>query len=122
MSQSVFFVHRHLSEGAGVYADLQGVRERHLVADDQKLANEDWPSQSIDEFFFLPSPSNAPEDLEKMIVGLSHYALPPIDRVVALDDFDVEKRLSIGKYFGLMEWARQRPVIFGISSPCGAVF
>ena len=67
---------------------------------DQKLANEDWPREAIDEFFYLPSPSNHPEDLEKMVVGLAHAMRSRrIDRVVALDDFDVEKGALIRETF-----------------------
>ncbi|AKD57568.1 ATP-grasp domain-containing protein [Spirosoma radiotolerans] len=67
---------------------------------DQKLANESWPRESIDEMFFLNSPSNAPEDLEQMIVGLAHAMRSRrIDRVVALDDFDVEKGALIRETF-----------------------
>ncbi|GAB4047437.1 ATP-grasp domain-containing protein [Spirosoma litoris] len=67
---------------------------------DQKLANENWPREAIDEFFFLPSPSNAPEELEKMIVGLAHAMRSrKIDRIVALDDFDVEKGALIRETF-----------------------
>ncbi|MVM30830.1 ATPase [Spirosoma sp. HMF4905] len=67
---------------------------------DQKLANENWPREAIDEFFFLPSPSNAPEDLEKMILGLAHAMRSrKIDRIVALDDFDVEKGALIRETF-----------------------
>lgn len=67
---------------------------------DQKLAHESWPREAIDEFFFLPSPSNAPEDLEQMIVGLAHAMRSrKIDRVVALDDFDVEKGALIRETF-----------------------
>lgn len=67
---------------------------------DQKLANENWPREAIDEFFFLPSPSNSPDDLEQMIVGLAHAMRSrKIDRVVALDDFDVEKGALIRETF-----------------------
>ncbi|GAB2585038.1 ATP-grasp domain-containing protein [Spirosoma areae] len=67
---------------------------------DQKLAHDDWPRDAIDEFFFLPSPSNAPDDLEQMILGLSHAMRSRrIDRVVALDDFDVEKGALIRETF-----------------------
>lgn len=67
---------------------------------DQKLANEAWPRESIDEFFFLPSPSNAPDVLDQMIMGLAHAMRSRrIDRVVALDDFDVEKGALIRETF-----------------------
>ncbi|WP_420148060.1 ATP-grasp domain-containing protein [Spirosoma sp.] len=67
---------------------------------DQKLANEAWPREAIDEFFFLSSHSNAPGDLEQMILGLAHMMRSrKIDRVVALDDFDVEKGALIRETF-----------------------
>ncbi|GAB3025951.1 ATP-grasp domain-containing protein [Spirosoma pulveris] len=67
---------------------------------DQKLANEAWPRESIDEFFFLPSPSNAPDVLDQMVMGLAHAMRSRrIDRVVALDDFDVEKGALIRETF-----------------------
>ncbi|MFD2935839.1 ATP-grasp domain-containing protein [Spirosoma flavum] len=67
---------------------------------DQKLANEAWPRESIDEMFFLPSPSNAPDDLAQMVLGLAHAMRSrQIDRVVALDDFDVEKGALIRETF-----------------------
>ncbi|GAB3541876.1 ATP-grasp domain-containing protein [Spirosoma fluminis] len=67
---------------------------------DQKLADADWPHEAITEMFFLPSPSNAAEDLERMLVGLAHAMRSRwIDRVVALDDFDVEKAALIRETF-----------------------
>ena len=67
---------------------------------DQKLANADWPRDAIDDIFYLSSPSNAPYDLEKMITGLAHVMRSrQIDRVVALDDFDVEKGALIRETF-----------------------
>lgn len=67
---------------------------------DQKLTNEAWPREAIDELFFLKSPSNDPNDLEQMIVGLAHIMRSrQIDRVVALDDFDVEKGALIRETF-----------------------
>ena len=67
---------------------------------DQKLKEADWPRDAIDEIFFLKSPSNAPDDLEQMIVGLAHAMRSRrIDRVIALDDFDVEKAALIRETF-----------------------
>ncbi len=67
---------------------------------DQKLAQAEWPREAIDEFFYLPSPSNSPDDLERMLVGLAHAMRSRrIDRVVALDDFDVEKGALVRETF-----------------------
>ncbi|WP_077921489.1 acetyl-CoA carboxylase biotin carboxylase subunit family protein [Spirosoma sp. 209] len=67
---------------------------------DQKLEHDAWPREAIDEFFFLPSPSNATADLDNMLMGLAHaMRARRIDRVVALDDFDVEKAALIRETF-----------------------
>lgn len=67
---------------------------------DEKLADKAWPRESIDEFFYLPSPSNSTENLDQMIAGLAHAMRSrSIDRVVALDDFDVEKGALIRETF-----------------------
>ncbi|MBC7571648.1 MAG: ATPase [Spirosoma sp.] len=67
---------------------------------DQKLEHADWPRDCIDEIFFLKSPSNAPHDLEQMVLGLAHAMRSrQIDRVIALDDFDVEKASLIRETF-----------------------
>ena len=67
---------------------------------DQKLEHADWPREAIDDIFFLDSPSNDPDDLEQMILGLAHAMRSrQIDRVIALDDFDVEKAALIRETF-----------------------
>lgn len=66
----------------------------------EKLADKPWPFECIDEVFFLPSESNDSENLDKMITGLAHAMRSRrIDRVVALDDFDVEKGALIRETF-----------------------
>lgn len=71
----------------------------YLVTD-QKLADKPWPHEHIDEMLFLPSPSNATENLDRLLAGLSHFLRTHrVDRVVALDDFDVEKGALIRETF-----------------------
>ena len=51
------------------------------------LQEADWPREAIDEFFYIPR-DIARDDLLK---GVSHLARTrALDRIVALDDFDVE--------------------------------
>lgn len=67
---------------------------------DQKLRNEPWPHDAIDEVFYLPANDNSTANLDKMLLGLSHAMRSrKIDRVVALDDFDVEKGALIRETF-----------------------
>jgi len=63
----------------------QGCRVLLLTLD--KLRDANWPWEAIDETFFIPREISR-EDLMK---GVSHIARTErLDRIVALDDFDVE--------------------------------
>jgi biotin carboxylase len=60
---------------------------RVLLLTVEKLRNADWPHASIDEMFFMP------EELpvQDLINAVSFAARSqPIDRIVALDEFDME--------------------------------
>jgi len=60
---------------------------RVLLLTVEKLRHADWPRQSIDEMFFMP------EELpvQGLINAVSFAARSqPIDRIVALDEFDME--------------------------------
>ena len=62
--------------------------------------HKNWPCESIDEFFYLENDDNSLPNFEKMLVGLSHIMRSrKIDRVVALDDFDVEKAALVREHF-----------------------
>lgn len=53
----------------------------------EKLRNGDWPRESIDEVFFMPEEI----PLQHLIYTVSYLARSqPIDRIVALDEFDME--------------------------------
>ena len=60
---------------------------RVLLLTDEKLRDADWPREAIDEFFYLRRDMPL-ADIRK---GAAHLARAErIDRIVALDDFDVE--------------------------------
>ena len=63
----------------------QGCRVLLLTA--EKLRNANWPRESIDEFFYMAEELR----LEQLIHAVSYTARTQrIDRIVALDEFDVE--------------------------------
>jgi hypothetical protein len=63
----------------------QGCRVLLLTLD--KLRDADWPWEAIDDTFFIPREIGR----EELMKGVSHVARTNrIDRIVALDDFDVE--------------------------------
>ena len=63
----------------------QGCQVLLLTAD--TLRDADWPAEAIDDRYYIPR--DIPRD--DLLKGISHIARHrPIDRIVALDDFDVE--------------------------------
>ena len=60
---------------------------RVLLLTVEKLRNGDWPREAIDEMFFMPEEL----PLQHLIYTVSYMARSqPIDRIVALDEFDME--------------------------------
>jgi biotin carboxylase len=71
---------------------------RVLLLTDEKLRDADWPRDAIDEFYYITRDMPA-EDLRK---GIAHVArTEAIDRIVALDDFDVELAAMLREYLRL---------------------
>jgi biotin carboxylase len=68
---------------------------RVLLLTEESLRDADWPREAIDEFYYLRR-GMPDEDLRK---GAAHAARRErIDRIVALDDFDVELAAMLREY------------------------
>ncbi|WP_435353262.1 ATP-grasp domain-containing protein [Emticicia sp. SJ17W-69] len=66
----------------------------------KKLEHKPWPHESVDEFFYLDNVENTFDTYQKILTGLSNLMRSKkIDRVVALDDFDVEKAALVREHF-----------------------
>jgi biotin carboxylase len=68
---------------------------RVLLLTVEKLREGDWPRESVDDFFYMP------EDLPTwaMINTVSYLARwQPIDRIVALDEFDMENAAALREH------------------------
>lgn len=66
----------------------------------KKLENEAWPRESIDEIFYVESDENTHENFHTMEQGMAYIQRTrKIDRIVALDDFDVEKAAYLREEF-----------------------
>ena len=71
---------------------------RVLLLTEEKLRDADWPREAVDEFFFLRRDMPL-EDIRK---GIAHVGRTQrIDRLVALDDFDVELGAGLREYLRL---------------------
>ncbi len=71
---------------------------RVLLLTSQSLRDVEWPRESIDEIFYMPD-VHKEWNLEHMINAVSFLArTEQIDRIVALDDFDVEKAAMLREH------------------------
>src|ERR1022692_2022530 len=66
-----------------------------LVTSLSLQGNAEWPAEAIDEIFYMPDQDHAWNRADT-IKAVSYLARTrPIDRVVALDDFDVDMAASL---------------------------
>lgn len=66
-----------------------------ILVTQEKLKDEDWPRDVIDEFFMLPALNKQPD----ITYAVSYLARDrQIDRIVALDDYDVEVAAALREH------------------------
>ena len=66
----------------------------------KKLEDKAWPLESIDDIFYMQQDEKDSWVMKDLIVGLSFFMRNhKVDRIVALDDFDVEKAAHIREHF-----------------------
>ncbi len=71
---------------------------RVLLLTSESIAQADWPRESIDEIFLMPD-VNKKWKLEDVIKGVSFLARRErIDRIVPLDDFDLETAAALREH------------------------
>ncbi|MFN2445902.1 MAG: acetyl-CoA carboxylase biotin carboxylase subunit family protein, partial [Vicinamibacterales bacterium] len=77
-------------------AKRQGCRV--LLVTSESLRGADWPGDSIDEVFYVHDDQKRWK-LEDLLLGVSHLARSiEIDRIVPLDDFDLEKASALREH------------------------
>jgi biotin carboxylase len=71
---------------------------RVLLLTSKSLESAPWPKEAIDEIFYMPD-KNKEWNMREVIYGVSFVARKEkIDRIVALDDFDVEKAAALREH------------------------
>jgi hypothetical protein len=74
---------------------------RVLLVTSKSLEHEDWPRESIDEMLYIPD-RDKQWDPNDMLLGLSYAARARrFDRIVPLDDFDLEKAAALREHLRL---------------------
>lgn len=85
-------------KGFDFMREAKNQNARVILLTSKSLENVAWPKESIDEIFYLPD-NNKEWNLNEMISGVSFIARKiQIDRIVALDDFDVEKAAMLREH------------------------
>ena len=88
----------------------QGCRVFLVTSD--KIRDKPWPWDSIDEVFYVPGDRDNWNILD-LIKSVSYVARrEPIDRIVALDDFDLEKSATLREHLRLMGMGDTRTRFF----------
>jgi biotin carboxylase len=89
---------------ASYYKGTDFIRECHrqgcrtLLLTSHSLMDEPWPREAIDEVFYMPDVQKEWK-LEDALLGVSYMARNEvIDRIVALDDFDVETAATLREH------------------------
>jgi hypothetical protein len=71
---------------------------RTLLLTSQSLEHADWPRESLDNIFYVPDVDKTWK-LQDVLLGISHLAKTEvIDRIVPLDDFDVETAAALREH------------------------
>jgi len=66
----------------------------------KSLEHKPWPKDALSQVFFLESDENTPQNFQEMKEGLAWLLREnKVDRIVALDDFDVEKAAFLREEF-----------------------
>jgi biotin carboxylase len=82
-------------KGAEFIRECRRQGARILMVTLEKLADADWPRESIDEFFYMPDLYHR----EDVIHAISYLARTErIDRIIALDEFDLEMASTLREH------------------------
>ncbi len=77
-------------------AKRQGCRV--LLVTSESLRDAEWPRESLDEVFYVPDDKKRWK-IEDLILGTAHLCRrTAIDRIVPLDDFDLEKASALREH------------------------
>lgn len=79
---------------------LKAEGNRVFLVTSTEHRDDAWPHEAIDEIFYLGKNENGHWNTEHLLAGVAHLLRRHhIDRVVALDDFDVEKAAAVREQF-----------------------
>ncbi len=85
-------------KGFDFLTECKAQGNRVLLVTSEKLKDVGWPIESIDEIYFMPE-SETGWNIESLTRSVSYLARTEnIERIIALDDFDVEKAAKLREH------------------------
>ncbi len=85
-------------KGAEFMREVKRQGWRVYLVTSESIRDANWPRESLDDIFFMPD-ENKKWRLNDVILGVSYLARTHhIDRIVALDDFDVETAAALREH------------------------
>lgn len=87
-------------KGSDFIDEMKNIGNKVILIASESTKNKNWPWHAIDEVYYMPEIEPSVWNLDDLIAGFSHLMkTTPVDAVVALDDYDVEKAALIRETF-----------------------
>ena len=87
-------------KGADFIKSCKSEGNKVYLVTSKSLENEAWPREFLDDIFFVDSTEHCVWNMTDVINGLAYFMQShSVDRIVALDDFDVEKAALMREHF-----------------------
>lgn len=87
-------------KGVNFIKTLKEAGNRVFVVTSENHKDKDWPREHMDDIFFVNEIGKYQLNYDDIMSGLSHFMRSTkIDRIIALDDFDVEKAANMREHF-----------------------
>ncbi len=100
--QATFLIIASEFKGVEFIKSIKEAGSNIILVISKYLENDPWPKDHIDEIFYVESKRDQQWNMEDVVNGMAFVMRNnKIDRVVALDDFDVEKAAELRECFRL---------------------
>lgn len=87
-------------KGGAFLRQLKRLGHTVFLVTSEKTRGEAWPYEDIQDVFYMPEQDGRKWDIQQMIAGVAYlFRAHKIDRVIALDDYDVWKAARIREEF-----------------------
>src|SRR5688572_27286128 len=87
-------------KGGAFLRQLKRLGHMVYLVTSEKTRQEAWPVEDLEDIFYMPEKDGRKWDINQVIAGVAYlYRNRKIDRVIALDDYDVWKAARIREEF-----------------------